>query len=291
MPASRTWLLAGIAAVLAGVAGWFVVSHDASRAVPADPDDGRVVNGRFTSAYFDLAYPLPAGWGEGLAGPGPSESGYYVLKTLQTRGELSGIILIAAQDQFFFTKALANTAAMAEDFTRATAEIEGMTIDREPAEAKLGGRLFRRVDFSGVGLYRAMFVTDIRCHFVSFNLTMQSAESLAKLAESLDKLSLLGVAEAAHPACINNYAIGENVERRVEPVAIGAKFVPIPVRIIIGANGGVKHIHVVHAETAQRKNIEDALRQWRFKSHVVDGRAVEVETGLVFRFGAARREQ
>jgi hypothetical protein len=37
-----------------------------------------------------------------------------------------------------------------------------MTIDREPTEARLGGRLFHRVDFSGVGLYRAMFVTEIR---------------------------------------------------------------------------------------------------------------------------------
>jgi hypothetical protein len=290
VPASRTSLLAGIAAALAGVVAWLVFSHDATRAVLTDPDDGKVANGRFISAYFDVVYPLPPGWGEGLAGPGPSESGYYVLKTLQTQGELTGTILIAAQDQFFFSKAFESTAAMAEDFTHATAEIEGMTIDREPNEARLGGRLFRRVDFSGVGLYRAMFVTDIRCHFVSFTLTTQSTESLASLAESLDRLSFVGASQASHPVCIKDYTVAANVERRVEPAAIGSRFVPIPVRVIIGADGGVKHIHVVHAETMQRRSIEDALRQWRFKPHVVDGRPVEVETGLVFRFGAARRE-
>jgi hypothetical protein len=177
-------------------------------------------------------------------------------------------------------------AAVAEDFTRAMAEIEGITIDREPTEARLGDRLFRRMEFSGVGLYRAMFVADIRCHFVSFNLTTQSAASLASLAESLDKLSFVGAAEASHPMCIKNYAVAENLERRVEPGAVGPRFVSIPVRIIIGTDGGVKHVHVLHAESAQRKNIDDALRQWRFKPRAVDGRYVEVETGLVFRLGA-----
>jgi len=42
-----------------------------------------------------------------------------------------------------------------------------MTIDREPSEMRIVNRDVWRVDFSGVGLYRAMFVTEIRCHLVS----------------------------------------------------------------------------------------------------------------------------
>jgi hypothetical protein len=58
----------------------------------------------------------------------------------------------------------------------------------------------------------------------------------------------------------------------------------IPVRLIIGTDGAVKHVHVIHASAAQRKVIEEALRQWRFKPYTIDGRPVEVETGLAFRF-------
>ena len=34
----------------------------------------------------------------------------------------------------------------------------------------------------------------------------------------------------------------------------------------------------------QRKNIEAALYQWKFKPHEKDGRPVEIETGVMFRF-------
>jgi hypothetical protein len=65
--------------------------------------------------------------------------------------------------------------------------------------------------------------------------------------------------------------------------------VPIPVRIIIDTAGAVKHIHVIRAGDEQRKNIEEALHQWKFKPYRVDGRAVEVETGLLFQFPADKK--
>jgi outer membrane biosynthesis protein TonB len=61
-------------------------------------------------------------------------------------------------------------------------------------------------------------------------------------------------------------------------------FVPIPVRIIVGTAGRVKHVHVIHASAEQRRSIEEALRQWTFKPYQLNGRTVEIETGLVFRF-------
>jgi hypothetical protein len=47
----------------------------------------------YINPYFDLAYRLPPGWREGMAGPDPSESGYYVLSTLVPDGEFTGTIL------------------------------------------------------------------------------------------------------------------------------------------------------------------------------------------------------
>jgi hypothetical protein len=63
--------------------------------------------------------------------------------------------------------------------------------------------------------------------------------------------------------------------------------VPIPVRIIVGADGAVKHVHVIRATDDQRAGIEQALLQWKLKPYEVDGRATEVETGLVIQFSAS----
>jgi hypothetical protein len=268
-----------------GVVMW-LWQHDAGVVAIADPENGKVANGRYTNAYFDLTYPLPSGWAESMAGPGPSESGYYVLGTLAPANESTGTILIAAQDMFFADKALDDAATMAADFSRRISEVEGMTVDHGPSEVKLAGRLFNRVDFSGVGLYRAMFVTDLRCHHVTFYLTTPDPALLASLALSLDNLSLAasGRDGSAVPVCLKNYAVAENVLRKVEPVRAAPRFVPIPVRIIIGADGGVKHVHVIRATTEQQRNIVDALRQWQFKPYEMDGRAVAVEAGLTMKF-------
>jgi hypothetical protein len=92
------------------------------------------------------------------------------------------------------------------------------------------------------------------------------------------------------PYCIENYAVPENLLKRVDPISVGPKFMSIPVRIVIDAQGGVKQIHVIRATAAQRKSIEDALRRWKFKPYKSNGRAVEIETGLVFRFTVAQSD-
>src|SRR5262245_55033485 len=140
-----------------------------------NPDDGKVSSGVYTNAYFDLAYPLPAGWIEGEAGSPPSQSGYYVLSTLVPKDEFTGTILITAQDLFFAPNTLPDAAAMARDFRDSMAALDGMTIDRELSETTIAGRLLHRVDFSGVGLHRAMFAAGIRCHVVSFHITTRDA--------------------------------------------------------------------------------------------------------------------
>jgi hypothetical protein len=282
----RRLLFAGLAIGLAGWIAWsfdFVSwPHGAATATSATaiPDDGAVANGRYTNKYFNLSYPLPQGWAAGLAGPDPSETGYYVLSSLVPTGELDGTILIAAQDMFFATKPNRDLAVAASDFREAMAQIDGMAIDYEPSEMTIADHRMRRVDFNGVGLYRGMYVTEIRCHFVSFNLTARSPERLAALAHTLNDLSDVAGKDAAAsaPVCIKDYAVAENLLRRVEPVPLGQKFSSIPVRIVIDGNGTVKHTHVIHASDEQRQSIENALRQWKFKPPQVNGAAVEIET-------------
>ena len=267
------------------LAAYLVAGHPgAAVSPPANPEGGRVASAAYTNAYFGLSYPLPADWTEGLAGPPASQSGAYVLASLVPKGELAGTMLIAAQDAFFAIKPFADASEMTAEFAREIANIPGMTIDRAPAPMRIAGHDFSRVDFSGVGLYRAMLVTERRCHFVSFNLMTRSPKELASLAAGLDRLSFAAENEASVPACMKDYAVGENVLHKVEPVAAGPRFTPIPVRIIIGSDGGVAHVHVIRATPEQRKSIEDALRQWKLKPYETKGRAVALETGLVFEF-------
>jgi hypothetical protein len=288
----RLLLLLGVAVAISLVSwlGWRygAVTLFHGTAQMSLPEDGKVLGDKYVNDYFDLSYPLPEGWTEGLPGPDPSDTGYYVLSSLNPQSELNATVLIAAQDMFFASGPHGDVAEMVHDLRQAMSKVDGMTIDREPAELKVADRLFHRVDFSGVGLYRATLTTEIRCHAVSFNLTARDPMLLADLAVSLDKLSAAGKRDSAVPYCIDNYAVPENLLRRVEPVPVGPKFLSIPVRIIVDSGGAVKHVHVIHATDEQRRSIEDALRQWKFRPYRLDGRAVEIETGLVFRFTVAQ---
>jgi hypothetical protein len=256
-----------------------------------NPEDGKVADASYTSDYFSLAYRLPQGWTAGEAGPDPSVSGYYVLAELLPQSELNGTILMAAQDKFFGTNTNGSAGDIAGDFRRAMSNIDGMTIDRELTEMKVADRVLYRVDYSGVGLYRAAISTESRCHIVSFNVTTRDPTLLATLVHSFDGLSFAGNGGSSPPPCVQDYAVGDNVLHKVTPVSVGPKFTPIPVRIIVGTDGGVKHVHVIRATTEQRRSIEEALYQWKLKPYEINGRSVPVETGLIFKFTAGSTAQ
>jgi hypothetical protein len=272
----------GVLACLMTALAW----HGSAAEPLPRPGDGAVANGTYTNRYFDLSYPLPSGWTQGIAGPGPSQSGYYVLATFVPKEEFSGTILIAAQDVFFAATALGSAAETAREFSHAIAQVEGMTLDGQLAEVGIAGHAFSRVDFSGVGLYRSTFFAGIRCHVVSFNLTARSRELLATLALSLDKMEDSHDRSAGRhdPECIEKQAETENLLTKVDPAMHGPSFTPIPVRIIIGADGAVKNVHVISANAEQRDSIDNALSQWKFKPRAIDGRPADIETGLLIEF-------
>ena len=250
------------------------------------PQEGTVTNEIYTNKYFHLSYPVPSGWMDQGTGPAPSRAGSYVLRTMAPMGEMTGTVMIAAQDTFFAPKALRDTMTAAHEMGRTIAALPGMTIDRQPEEAAISGLPFGRVDFSGVGLFRSVWITQIRCHLVSFNLMANTREQLDFLRLSLDKIAFSGggAAESPDPVCIDNYAKAENLVAKVDPEATGPTFTPIPIRIIISVDGSVKHVHVIRATVEQRNSIERALGQWKFKPPAMDGRAAEIETGLLIEF-------
>jgi hypothetical protein len=249
------------------------------------PQDGTVAGGTYTNSYFDLSYPLLSGWKEGLAGPDPSYYGYYVLNTFVPQGELTGTVLVAAQDMFFAAKELGDAPAMAREVSRAMSAIDGVTVDHPPSEVMIAGRPFSRVDFNGVGLFHSTFITEIRCHLVSFNLTTNKPDLLPTLAANLNNLGVAGDRSSRDraPACVKDQAGTEKLLTRVDPPSI-APFTLIPVRIVVATDGSVKNVNVIRATAPQRTGIETALGQWKFRAPEIDGRAAEIETGLVIEF-------
>jgi hypothetical protein len=294
----RLVLLVGATAMTC-VVGWLAWQYGAAKLLrgtmtsfQSNPEDGRVANGNYINDYFGLTYRLPQGWAAGAEGPDPSQSAYYVLAELLPQSQANGTILIAAQDKFFGTNTSGSAADIARDFQHAVSHIDGMTIDRELTELKAADHLLYRVDYSGVGLYRAAISTESRCHILSFNITTRDRNLLTALVNGVDGLSLAAIGkDDSPPPCIPDYAADDNILHKVNPASVGPKFVPIPVRIIADAGGNVKHVHVIRATAEQRRSIEQAVYQWKLKPYEINGHASPVETGLLFKFteGAVTR--
>jgi hypothetical protein len=264
----------------------------------ADPESGAVVGDIYINAYFGLSLPLPLGWIEGLAGPPPSGRGLYVLAAMDGTKASRATLLIVAQDQFFSAKPLANVGAAAADLRDAMASIPDLSIDRTPAEVRIGGHDFLRLDYNAGGLYRVWLATELRCHIVSFNITGTDQATVNRIAGFLQTMSLrpqsstqtvsVSDAERTSPICMKDYVTEQTTVRRVDPLQVDLNGLTVPVRIIIGPDGKVEHVHVINATVAQRRVIEEALTHWEFSPFELAGRPTEVETGLAFEFRSRR---
>ena len=252
----------------------------------AVPEGGEVTQNAYSNKYFGINFGLPSDWTEGYKGPKPSNSGYYVLASLKPRGELNGTILIAAQDMFFYSRPVNNSSEMLKDVKENLNEAQ--KAESGPVELRISNHAFGRFDFSGANLRFTQFATDIRCHVVTFVVTTRDPKLLDKLVQSISSLKISeGQAMADDPSlpvCIKDYATGDNVIRKVDPEMVGPKYTQVPVRFIIGTDGKVRHIHVINAFPDQAKSVEVALAQWELKPYNVNGKPVEVETGIMFEF-------
>src|SRR6266446_5056177 len=139
----RVWQSLGIAVCLAGIGavlhGTMPSSRGAKIVEAANPEDGKVIDGTFVSDYFNLSYRLPDGWTEGVAGPPPSLSGYYVLGTWTPKRDFAGTVLVVAQDMFFAPDSSDDVKNVVAEFRQVMSAVDGMTIDREPAPVSVGG--------------------------------------------------------------------------------------------------------------------------------------------------------
>ena len=265
----------------------------ASDSVTPLPEGGTVTNNVSSNSYFGMSYALPADWSEKYKGPPPSDSGRYVLAQISPaetfKGPDRGTVLITAQDLFFTPLPTANAAALinySKDHLQADYKVE-----MPPTPTKIAGRSFSFFAYwsPAAQLHWYVFATEIRCHAVEIVLTSRDTKLLETLTLDLNKMKLPAEASPTAetdgggvPVCIKDYARDENLLARVDPIFTEHRFNPVPVRIIIDKEGKVKHIHFLSAFPDQTKIITDALKQWKFKPYRREGRAVEVETGILF---------
>jgi hypothetical protein len=257
------------------------------------PEGAGISQGLFSDPYFGITYPLPEGWTQEDEGPPPSESGRYVLAQVGPSGKRAGFdsasMLITAQDMFFTRLPADNAlelAAYIKDHLQADYRVE-----TAPTVINVAGRRFSFLAYWSpvAGLHWYVLGIEIRCHAVQFILTSRDKKSLDGLVRDLSRMKLPAETSAAAgngggsvPVCIKDYARDENLVARVNPVFTEHRFNPVPVRIIVDKQGKVKHIHFISAFPDQARAIADALRRWKFKPFVVDGKPADVETGIMF---------
>jgi Gram-negative bacterial TonB protein C-terminal len=257
------------------------------------PESGSIAGNVYTNRYFGLSYPLSSDWYEKIKGPPPSDGGYYVLAQLRPseafKGPAKGIVLITAYD-LFFSPIPSRNAMELVNYTKDTLRPE-YKVEQLPAEIKIAKHSFARFDYvaPAIDLHWRILATQIRCHTVQLTLASTDTKLLDSLIHEMDAMTLpaeAGVASGTgggdFPVCIKDYASGDNVITKVDPVFAGRRFNPVPVRIIIGKDGKVKHIHCISAFPDQAKAVTDALTQWTFKPYLPNGQPVEVETGIMF---------
>ena len=252
------------------------------------PEGGKVVDNAYQNRYFGFSYRLPADWSEPFEGPPPSDSGAYILAEFvpsqSFKGAIKGTMLITAQDLFFSLVPQRDAKALIKYSSDHLPSY--YTLEHPPSDVTIAGRPFARFDYMSpvAGLHWYTLATQVRCHVIQFVLNSRDPALLDSLVRDMNQMKL-GAIDA--PPCVAGYA-EQNVITRVDPVINDRKFNAIPVRIIIGADGKVKHIHIINAFQDQAKIITDALLQWRFKPYLQDGKAVDVETGILFGYSHPR---
>jgi len=264
------------------------------------PESGSAGREWYENEYFRLSYPIPADWSEKFKGPPPSDSGSYVLAQLRPTAAFKGpnkaTVLITAQDLFFSLSPAHNAIELIRN---ASGHLPAYyKIERPPTEVRVANHSFARYDYGSpaADLHWYVLATEIRCHAVQFVFTSRDTSMLDDLVQNMEKMKVPAASGATSdhgeddfPLCIRDYATAENLTYKVDPVLTDRKFNPIPVRIIIGKNGRVKHIHLLSAFPEQASAITDALLQWRFKPHLQNGEPIEVETGIMFGSAPSRR--
>src|SRR5205807_9273594 len=179
---------------------------------------------------FGHTHPLPPDSAQKYTPPHPSETGNYVLaqitRTDSYKGEAKGSIQFDAHDMFFTPLPAANS----RQFVNYSKDHlpDYYQVELKPSQTTIGGQPFTFFDYwSPVAqLHCYVLSTQIRCHTVEIVLMNRDTKALEELVRDMNSKMKLppeadstgGAGGGSVPVCIKDYASGENVMERVEPV-------------------------------------------------------------------------
>src|SRR6266404_4409401 len=199
------------------------------------PEGGRVARNAYSNPYFGLTYALSPDWTQKYVGPPPSDSGYYVLAQIRpaetSKGTSRGSILIVAQD-LFFTLAPAGNALELINYNKESLDAD-YKVEQPPTLVRIANHSFVRFDYGSpvAELHWHVLATQIRCHIVQFVFTSRDTKLVESLIQEMSKMTLpaeagpiSGRGGGEVPVCIKDYASGENVTERVDPLFAERRF-------------------------------------------------------------------
>ncbi len=271
--------------ILAKGAWW-----SASNSVTPLPETGEITDNVYRNAYFGINWTLPKGWTQKYEGPPPSDTGRYVLAEIvpsdSYTGPSRGSVLITADDLFFTPFPITRGEKLVDYDEQFLPQFD--KLERPLTQTTLGRRSFQFFAYwsPAAELHWYVFGTQIRCHAVQIIVSSSDTKLIQELIHDLNTMTFPPEDALADgntvPVCVKDYASGDNVISRVDPIFSERRHNALPVRIVIGKDGKVKHIHLISAFPEQAKVLTDALNQWTFKPYLKDGKPVEVETGIDF---------
>jgi hypothetical protein len=169
----------------------------------------------------------------------------------------------------------------------------GFEVEKKPVETTFAGRpaVFFPYWSPVAGLHWYTLSTEIRCHTVKIIMTSRDTKTLESLMKDLNKMQLPaeasptgGTGGGLFPVCIKDYSRGDHLIQHEEPIFPMRRFNAVPVRIIIGKDGAIKHVHILTALPEQEQAVYAALKKWKYRpiNNEQNGQPVEVETGIMF---------
>ncbi len=298
------WLFA-----LVCLAPWSIAQENGKIDLPPKPEGGIFANNTYKNDYFGLSYPLTTEWTQGSpAGQStPPPPGIYFLFTGDRHmgRPLVNRVVLTADDARSYTMSIEQYVSK---LVHAQVKIKNGEMVREVHAVDFAGVHFLRADhkedFSGGSLYNSCLCTQHIGYFLCWNFVAQSQPELEEIVGTLQQLSfrpdgartqnraaenrvsggLMPAAEFPPLRIRVSAAVAEGLlkqqVRPVYPAEAKEKHVQghVVMKAIIDTNGEVTRLDLVSGHPLLAQAAIEAVRNWKYKPFLLEGKTVEVET-------------
>lgn len=276
-------------------------------------ENGTIANGTYTNECFGFSFRIPAGWeltsqavGAGLRArhvPGD----VLVLLAIEQRSEAGPATTVG-----FTAQNAKDQAETAQDFvanavhSQVKVDPRDNVVTRDIYPIEYGGKHFFRSDYKHSWrdretFYVAFVYTKFRGYFIGAHLTSGSQEGLNEAANFLQGISFQD--DQVNSKCVM-LSSGVDLPERVRvssDVASGLLVKKVPpaypenariariqgsvvLKALIDKDGSIEDLTLVSGHPMLAPAAIEAVKQWKYKPYLLNGRPVKVDTQIVVNF-------